>query len=900
VTIKNFVKISGLILIGTVLTQFGGGCASTQMKGTPFYTGEYSVKQGPVEDRLNLWPLVYYREPALSVLWPIMELSDEHFAIRPLMSIYDRNTDTPTYNVLWPLTQFDTKNENYRIFPFFWGDDYFVGFPLYWHFDHPLDHDGYDGLFPLWSYSSHGKKSYNLHLLWPFINIKHHSDNNHGWRIWPLAGSYNNHGKRYSFAAWPLGNRWQYPAEDRAGSCLLPLYYHQKAGNDSLFLSLPYSRGTQDDTSWETVLPLYHRRNSANTRSFYSLPYSYSENSLTESKWSLAIPLWYSKSSANDNFTATLLGGYRNIDGKKSWAALPLLSGGSSTADSSDTWIIGPLAHIGRDGKSREDHIFPLYYRSQNDTGKRFYSIPWSSAHNSDSSSWQLLPPLMYRQHNSDGNTLITPLYAQGTADGGETRWKSIIPFVFNRKTQNERLVATILGGYRKTEDSLSWMALPLLSGGSTTAGEHSVWALGPIIHARWNDEFSSHHILPLYYRDGESGSFISLPYSHWKSGDTSTTAIPLALSWMTASKDCSSLWLLGPLAHFSWGENADASHIFPLYYHNPITKTTLSPLYMKFNDMEKEYTLMPPLLSMYSQNGNTKNFYSLLGLYRHQWGEKTKTADRLWPLYDYRKDNHFFTPIVGWNHNRDGFIYPLTPLIGIRHGDYSGGWIFPLWSRHRNKLTGDVSGTFLWGSYRKNGNYRGSGIFPFYGYKNYGPKSENSLKRNSFNKKFWSLPYCWYRNRSSVIPEFDEKHNIIIPSATDSRGKRQTKEHGAFPLWSYYRYEQFDKTGATTAKDTKGSILMFLYDYKHEENAAEEHRKCHDYTRRRILWRLWHYEREDGNVSVDIFPGITYDKKTDGFHKFSFIWRLLRYQNGPDGKKADILFIPIIRKKAQ
>ena len=32
----------------------------------------------------HLWPLVYYRDPALSVLWPIGEKTDEHFAIRPL------------------------------------------------------------------------------------------------------------------------------------------------------------------------------------------------------------------------------------------------------------------------------------------------------------------------------------------------------------------------------------------------------------------------------------------------------------------------------------------------------------------------------------------------------------------------------------------------------------------------------------------------------------------------------------------------------------------------------------------------------------------------------------------------------------------------------------------------
>ena len=69
------------------------------------------------------------------------------------------------------------------------------------------------------------------------------------------------------------------------------------------------------------------------------------------------------------------------------------------------------------------------------------------------------------------------------------------------------------------------------------------------------------------------------------------------------------------------------------------------------------------------------------------------------------------------------------------------------------------------------------------------------------------------------------------------------------------------------------------------------------DYTRSRVLWRLWHYERLNGNVSVDVFPSFTYDRKTDGFKKVSFLWRGFRYERAPDGsRKLDVLFVPLKR----
>jgi hypothetical protein len=116
------------------------------------------------------------------------------------------------------------------------------------------------------------------------------------------------------------------------------------------------------------------------------------------------------------------------------------------------------------------------------------------------------------------------------------------------------------------------------------------------------------------------------------------------------------------------------------------------------------------------------------------------------------------------------------------------------------------------------------------------------------------------------------------------------------FPLWShgYNRTVTFAGTRRTTDEATENrSVLLFLYDSELEHRPAENH----EYVRRRVLWHLWHYERLNGDVSMDLFPAITWDRRKDGFSKTSFLWRLFRYEKNPaTGTKLDILFIPLMR----
>ena len=851
--------------LAILLLSLGCSCSSTCMKGTPFYTGEYTVNTPP-EDRVNLWPLLYYHDPALSILWPFIEISDTHIAARPLFSIYGRNQKHPTYNFLWPLSSFNTTTGDSRVFPFFWGKDYRVVFPLYWHYDSPLKHNGSDTFFPLWQYSSHGKDDYDIHLIWPFLNIERHGPDSHGWRVWPLAGSYHRKKSIYRFALWPLGHQWDTP--DYSGSALIPLYLHQESEYQSRFLSLLYSQGSDHDTSWNLLLPIFYRYKSNSHRKFFSLLYSSGKNMLNKSNWSLAVPLWYKNSTPNSSLTATLLGGIKSNAEQTSWLALPLLSGGSYDATDSDLWLLGPLAHFQKTTATSQQHIFPLYYRETTAAATNFYSLPWSSSRKADGTSWQLLPPLFYHSASPGGHTTITPLYAHGKESN--TAWHAVMPLYLNRDTQDGNLLATPLGGWKQHDNGdLSWLALPLLSGGHTSHAESSFWALAPLIHASWNENYSSHHILPFYYWNGRSRNLISLPYTRWHTPQSSATIIPPLLSWKTASPQRSDLWLLGPLAHFSSGKNAGSNHILPLYYHNSRNGNTITPLYANLHEPDNTDTrIYPPLLSMYKRNQDSSDTYALAGLYHHH-SSTNQISDRLFPLWSYAQNKHLYSLLYGWRKGDNGFFYPLTPLAGVYRGNFSGNWFFPLWSHRRNRKSGDVSANILWGGWSHSADTFKSGFFPLFGYRS-----------TPSSRRFLSLPSCWY-SRDTV-----------------SFGNHSTKRMsaGIFPLWS----KSHKKTVACgrTNETAKASLMLFLYDSSRKSTAATDNTPATDYTRRRILWRVWHYEKLNDDVSVDIFPAITYDRRSNGFHKFSFLWRFIRYENGPKGKKFDLFFIPVLRSK--
>ena len=50
-------------MIAIVALLAAGGCKMKEFASTPLYSGDEVKFTGAVEDRVNLWPLAYWREP---------------------------------------------------------------------------------------------------------------------------------------------------------------------------------------------------------------------------------------------------------------------------------------------------------------------------------------------------------------------------------------------------------------------------------------------------------------------------------------------------------------------------------------------------------------------------------------------------------------------------------------------------------------------------------------------------------------------------------------------------------------------------------------------------------------------------------------------------------------------
>jgi len=855
------------------------GCSTTAMKGTPFYTGEYNRRQGPVEQRVNVWPVFYYREPALSVLWPIFELTDDHIAVRPLFSMYGLDQTNRQYNFLWPLAEFDRRTDDNWTFPVFWSDSYFVFFPLYWHYGQPWGNEGgTDSLFPLWILSRKENDRFNL------------------WSPWPIV--------------WV----WSRQQGNTDGSMVFPLYWHQSNDRASEFYSLLWlARSKENGDFWRCLPPLYYQSAGKDSSMFITPLWAQGRSSTAD--WQALFPLWVSR--------------HDNSGGYGVFAPAPLVY----------LWSNGS-------GSNRGSMVLPLYCQSREGEHSRFFSLLWSSGSDSDG-YWRFLFPLYFASSNSVGATTLTPLWAQGrsgasdwqalaplwirsgdgtnrsslfcpwplahfwSARGGEDRGSSVFPLYWYWHRNDESQFISWLWFSHADPNGDRWRLLPPLfyqeTGKASSTLITPLWAQG---HTETNDWRAA---IPLCYWDRRQHVLLSPLWARWPSGESETWLAPWLLSWNTRSPERNDLTLLGGFARASWGENPGPSYVFPLYYRDPAEGTLLSPLWLRWQNEDTGTAVVPWLLSWKTRNPERSDLWMAGGLARASWGAKSG-GDYVLPLY-YHDSARLLTPLFGWDTNAD-FLYLATPLAGVRTDDHAGSWIFPLYIHSRDRMTGLVNDNYLLlGGHQKKQRESYSWFVPLFYYQNLLPPASvpetNNFARDS-GTRFWCLPICWYRSDSFIRPSTQAIPKTAEPAPSPALATNQgsafattttnaplvrdyTLSHGAFPLWRYT--SRTTPAEATSRRDA--SVLLWLYDYKHEVNPLPGVGPVatNDYTRSRVLWRLWHYERLNGDVSVDVFPSFTYDRKTDGFKKISFLWRGFRYERAPDGhRKLDILFVPVKR----
>ena len=771
------------------------------MKGTPFYSGEYDKREGPASDRVNLWPLAYYRAPALSVLWPLGEFSDDRFAIRPLFSMYrdDKNAPWHEYNSLFGLFSVNTQYHSQMFFP------------LYYYRDRPEGDDIFLSLLyaqgPDWT------------ALPPLLSCWD-DDGRSGRLLLGLGG-------------WDDNRSWAFP-----------LYFQDSA--DDTFLSLLYAQGR----GWTALPPLL-------------------------SCWD------------DDGGSGRILLGLGGWDDNRSWA-------------------------------------FPLFYQD-NDEGA-FLSLLYAQSH-----GWTAIPPLLSRWDDDGGSGRI--LLGLG---GWDDKRSWAFP-LFYRNAATDTLVTPLWAS-----QGGRWSAIPpLLSWQSRDpgTGDTSLYLLGGLA----GFEPDADWFAPIYFRNRESGDFFSLLYAQGRDW----SAIPPLLSWWNDDGSGRALLGLG-----GWDDNR--SWAFPLFFRDKSDGTFLSLLYAQSHG----WTTIPPLLSAWNDKGDGIALLGLAGWgneeswllplwYRNRFGLLTPIWGRMHDGDTIR--TYWFTPLVGtregrttgswffplWNTRRysDGRYDDSFLFLGGRRGGgppnrISSVWFFPLFSEEFNPKLAPL---------RAEMDAPRAASREFYHVVERSTRWDNTTRKREkewviapvvdaatekshyllglggaehdvalggFRWNFSRLPTT---SKDSPLARFmnpGRAPHVQTPSQATAMPTnavaRYVSEDSSwfFPLWWHetMRGVMFDLPSGTKSLDARietFSALLFLYDWR-QESVPEE---GHDYVRRRVLWRLYHYEKLNGDESTDIFPAITYDRRKDGYSKFSFLWRLFRYESDPKkGTSLDILFLPLMR----
>ena len=555
--LKTLTGCVAVVVWGTAYgnSMFGGSV----MKSTPLYDGSDTEFTGRLEDRVNLWPLGYYREPAFSLLWPVFSVTDDHLAIRPIYTQYrQRGPGSPydEFNFLWPLCQFDTRHDDYRVFPFFWGDDYFVAFPAFFHVADtwvvppvivPGDGSGF-GIFPLAVFDWSG--SDRLGCVFPAFY-------SHSW----------NDGKSRTawFAAGLAG--WKTRQEALESSWLAPLYWARP--QERMFAS-PFwaSQGEMGDRVRYGGVPAlltfagYDPRNENRFGRLAGGLVGWNKaKGGVFSNW--AFPLYYRD---NAKFLSLPWSG-TFADGKLSgWCLPPALSwrADDGRGDARTRVLLGLAGSNRTAGGFTSSWLFPFWYHNSDGLTVTPLAGWRQDAH------W--IFPLWY----SDDRTFVSALWAHGRDADGGLSWAvcplGLTEYYYDAKSDEDRLL--VLAGLagktrdRRTGKGSEWVA-PLYYRDSE--GVFATLLGGRAKDASW--------LFPLYYKDDHD--FFTLLYGCTRYGETRRHVFPLLLSEVHRDSDRygepagGESYLLG-LAGREQDKYTDKSWCLPLWYRNKGEFTSL------------------------------------------------------------------------------------------------------------------------------------------------------------------------------------------------------------------------------------------------------------------------------------------------------------------------------------
>lgn len=818
----------------------------------------YSHSKGSNWSKTTLFPIFYTQTHFLN--------QDTSTSILIFPVFLSAKNNLKNTKIVFPVYFYhkNKQSQSTTIFPFFSTGNSDTGlkkhlhiFPLYWSFENP----------------------YRQCKIFAPLIYYNKKENKKSFSVYPLFRTVSADSNRYrKLSLLTLFNHISTPTYSKTN--IYPLIYTGKKTIQTdtiryrIFIPFYFSK-TDKTINNKIVLPLFYHLKNTKYQSTTLLPFYSAGHSSNDSISHLHIfPFYWSSKKTDGKFQAFVpLYFHRKTLEKKYSTVLPFFT--SITYDS---------------GRSRQFHVFPLYYSVNEPREKQRVIFPFwwhtfSTGLKGDTTLKNTFFPIYYKGKSPHRTYLsIFPLYF--SSSDVQKQFQCLFPIYlhhYDKWTQYDMKVYTpLFWRWKYSDENKHTYLFPLYWAKKTVEGTDTTIrrTFFPIFHYSKTSYHENYYVFPLLFR------FCNSRYH-------SLTLFPL-FSTGRSSDGKSNHLTITPLLWVNHTAKKKSMVLFPLWWQkklyqngDTISKTALFPIFR-------------------SARSNEMNNQSVLFLYYHNDNKKRHTLS-IWPFYSqgYRKDKEktFFsiTPFY-WHIKKEkisrDFLFPvLWYSVKYRHDNTAfRTTLFPIYWNYRDSFKQKtLIIPFL---YRfKNFNNTSITLFPFF------TTGRSNINNTSY---LFSLPIIWkFKNES-------KERTIVFPFWWDftDYGKNDTlKRKVLFPLVSYSRNKDYSSGRIfpfvywTKEKDQHRFGLIPLYFSGSNQSAKTAYRvfslllwKFYSPEKQQtvlfpLLWNNKGTNEQNPYVKTTLFPFLWYRQNND---RKSFMVCPLAYYSKAPGRERLGLF-PLI-----
>lgn len=554
-----------LLLAATIALTTG--CSRYTLTSAPIWDSESHPPQGPVENRVNLWPIVYWRDPALSVLWPFYTATEQGNALMPLyeyrkdelmlrlITIHPDFPSAATFNSEKRYTRVlntvvDANNKHLAFFPLYWQN---YG-PKPWEL-----------LLPVYFHNENG--------VWtPIVTWR---DNLKGV-LGPVFCQYRD---QY-YAPWPLVAWWADNTVQHAHA--FPLFYYNHKGVYYLEYTMAGLIGRDDASQW--VFPLWiHKNDGGNYNIFLAGLGGVTKGDNRSASW--LIPLWFSHTEGNESEFLSLP--YNRVSRSNRIVENALFNGYVSITHGKDQYrsVLWPIAHQWDKHYSSGNSILPFYMYSTANGIDSFYSPLVSMKSDGSLKNFGLI---LYHESNARGKHYASALWpvAQWWGDDKGASGRMVLPLCYESKTPGKHTIITPVGASSRGGDLEYTNILgPLYyDRAKPSAKKRYRTVMFPLWHEydKGDDHTKALAPIALWESDGKGRQFMSPFYSRGVWSDSQYTNVGMFLFDRRDNESKTGTSVLWPIVH--WSSRHDGSQQSWRVF--PVAGYTLDKDYRKFSSL--------------------------------------------------------------------------------------------------------------------------------------------------------------------------------------------------------------------------------------------------------------------------------------------------------------------------